>query len=531
MPPSDLRLARQMPRAADTAISRVSAGVLAIGTGAQGNFGGSLVSTGLNSDGGLLLQQFTTVVGTPTVTPATSGSTSYSYEVVALDINRQPIGVSAAGTTAAAASTITTTNFITVAWAAVAGAFAYAVYRSASGGTPSTTGLLSSSQTITAITTGTSTMVMTVASVAINTGIVGQLLTVSGSSHSNNNGSFYCTAATATSITVFNPYAVAEASPPASAAFIGGVVPASTLSFQDIGFAANSVAAPSTNTSGSLGFVASYESAASGTALSQDFWSIYPVVASGLNGASTLTFTHSGSSGTATVSVPNLELVGAIFYSSEITFYSGTPASNTLEFVIQTAQFRGSNLATIGFAAGAPNAAGADTAISRVSAGILGIGNGTAGDTSGNLSFNKVIKYAGVATVSAGVPSELATVDLTTQSAAITATTLYSVPAAGAGMYVIAWVAKITTKDAASSALGGTNGFQISFTSPTDSVVKTDSPTTPIISAANTTGTSISGCEVVYAKASTNIQYAFGYTSTTPGQMVYEFHCKCSYLG
>ena len=120
-----------------------------------------------------------------------------------------------------------------------------------------------------------------------------------------------------------------------------------------------------------------------------------------------------------------------------------------------------------------------------------------------------------------------ATVDLTAQSAAITATTLYAVPAAGAGMYRITWVATITTKDASSSALGGTNGFQISFTSPTDSVVKTDSPTTPIISAANTTGTSISGCEVVYAKASTNIQYAFGYTSNTPGQMVYELHIKC----
>ena len=177
-------------------------------------------------------------------------------------------------------------------------------------------------------------MVMTVASVAINTGIVGQLLTVSGSSHSNNNGSFYCTAATATSITVFNPYAVAEASPPASAAFIGGVVPASTLSFQDIGFAANSVAAPSTNTSGSLGFVASYESATSGTALSQDFWSIYPVVASGLNGASTLTFAHSGSTGLASISAPNINAVTAFY-------------ANGTSGVTQTAEAVGT-LATMG---------------------------------------------------------------------------------------------------------------------------------------------------------------------------------------
>ena len=177
--------------------------------------------------------------------------------------------------------------------------------------------------------------------------------------------------------------------------------------------------------------------------------------------------------------------------------------------------------------------AGLDTGISRLGAASLAIGNGTAGDFTGSLKLTtltlqgKVGTYNAVATVSNGVPSELATVDLTAQSAAIAATTLYAVPAAGAGMYRITWVATITTKDAASSALGGTNGFQISFTSPTDSVVKTDSPTTPIISAANTTGTSISGCEVVYAKASTNIQYAFGYTSNTPGQMVFELHIKC----
>jgi hypothetical protein len=173
-------------------------------------------------------------------------------------------------------------------------------------------------------------MVMTVASVALNTLIVGQLLTVSGSSHSNNNGYFYCTAATATSITVFNPYAVAEASPPASAAFIGGVVPASTLSFKDSGFAANSVAAPSTNTSGSLGFVASYESAASGTALSQDFWSIYPVVASGLNGASTLTFAHSGSTGLASISAPNINAVTAFYANGTIGVTQTAEAVGTL---------------------------------------------------------------------------------------------------------------------------------------------------------------------------------------------------------
>ena len=140
-----------------------------------------------------------------------------------------------------------------------------------------------------------------------------------------------------------------------------------------------------------------------------------------------------------------------------------------------------------------------------------------------------ITTYNQIATVSNGVPSELAKVDLVTQSAAITATTLYAVPSTGAGMYRVTWVATITTAGT-TSVLGGTNGFQVSFVSPTDSVTKADSPTTPTISAANSTGTSISGCQVVYAKASTNIQYAFGYTSTGT-TMVYELHIKCECLG
>ena len=73
---------------------------------------------------------------------------------------------------------------------------------------------------------------------------------------------------------------------------------------------------------------------------------------------------------------------------------------------MQTAQFRGSNLATIGFSAGAPNAADADTAISRVSAGVLAIGNGSTGDASGNLDLATILASssvtAGVNATSAG---------------------------------------------------------------------------------------------------------------------------------
>jgi hypothetical protein len=161
---------------------------------------------------------------------------------------------------------------------------------------------------------------------------------------------------------------------------------------------------------------------------------------------------------------------------------------------------------------------------------------GLAGDGSTAPTVNttgRVSTYLSVATVSAGIPSEVAVVDLTAQTAAIGATTLYAVPAAGAGMYRISWSATITTAattGAATSVLGGTNGFQIAYTSPTDSVVKTTVPGNSVTSAANTTGTATGGSIIVYAKASTNIQYSFDYASNTANQMAYELHIKCEAL-
>ena len=120
----------------------------------------------------------------------------------------------------------------------------------------------------------------------------------------------------------------------------------------------------------------------------------------------------------------------------------------------------------------------------------------------------------------------VAVVDLTNQGAAIGATLLYAVPAAGAGMYRISWSATVTTTDGGGSTLGGTSGFQIQYTSPTDSVVKLTVAQTDWTSNANTTGTAVGGTAVVYAKLSTNINYLMDYTSTTPGTMKYELHVE-----
>lgn len=140
--------------------------------------------------------------------------------------------------------------------------------------------------------------------------------------------------------------------------------------------------------------------------------------------------------------------------------------------------------------------------------------------------------YNGIATVSNGIPAEYAVIDLTAQTAAKTATLLYAVPASGQGAYRVSWVATVTTAATTSCVLGGTNGFQVQFTSPTDSVVKTSNPTTvsAYTSAINATGTTVSGTFNVYAKASTNINYLFDYTSVGGTPMAYELHIVCEKL-
>ncbi len=149
---------------------------------------------------------------------------------------------------------------------------------------------------------------------------------------------------------------------------------------------------------------------------------------------------------------------------------------------------------------------------------------------SGTIDLLKVTTYNSIATVANGVPSILAVSDLTAQGAAIGATTLYAVPAAGAGFYEVSWVATVTRAATTSSVLGGAGGFQIIYTDADDSVVKTSNPTTVISSAGNTTATSISGVFCAYCKASSNLQYSFGYTSVGGTAMQYNLHISIKKL-
>lgn len=119
-------------------------------------------------------------------------------------------------------------------------------------------------------------------------------------------------------------------------------------------------------------------------------------------------------------------------------------------------------------------------------------------------------------------------VDLTAQGAAIPATLLFATSVFG-GVYRIDWVASVTTVDGTSSTLGGAGGFQILYTDGDDSVVKTTPASAS--SSGNTTATTIGGSITVNAKNTTNIQYQFGYTSNTPGQMKYNLHVRYTKIG
>lgn len=151
-------------------------------------------------------------------------------------------------------------------------------------------------------------------------------------------------------------------------------------------------------------------------------------------------------------------------------------------------------------------------------------------------SSGLVVQYNAIATVSNGVPSEVAKVDTTGLTANVAAATLYAVPASGVGMYRISAYIILTTAASVSSTL------------PNVQIVYTDNDTggsvtlnaTPILGiagigqtgalTANTVGTTVSGVIPINAKASTNIQYqTVNYASSLAG-MAYSLHLKLEIL-
>lgn len=157
-------------------------------------------------------------------------------------------------------------------------------------------------------------------------------------------------------------------------------------------------------------------------------------------------------------------------------------------------------------------------------------------DQSGNiLLVGKITKYNNISTVSNGIPSEYATIDLTAQTAAKTATTIYTPTATG--LYRVSVYLQVTTAGSTSSILGGSTGVVLTYNDGDGNVAQSDTValstttgTIAVTSATNTTATNLEGSKVIYAKTGVAIQYAIGYTSVGVTPMQYAAHLKVEAL-
>ena len=152
------------------------------------------------------------------------------------------------------------------------------------------------------------------------------------------------------------------------------------------------------------------------------------------------------------------------------------------------------------------------------------------------VTVGKLATYNGIATVGNGVPSELAAINTTGLTANVGATTLYAVPASGAGMYRISAYVVLTTAGSLSSNLPN---VQVVYTDPdTNTSITLD--VTPILGiagigqtgalGANAIGTVASGVVPINVKASTTIQYqTVNYASNLAGA-AYALHLRLEAL-
>lgn len=98
------------------------------------------LSGSFSMTGGFVIAPLATP-GAPVVTPTNGVGTTWTYKIVASDVNGTT-AASAAGSTAAGAATLDGTHFNTITWSAVVGTATYKVYRTVVGTSPNTTGLI-----------------------------------------------------------------------------------------------------------------------------------------------------------------------------------------------------------------------------------------------------------------------------------------------------------------------------------------------------------------------------------------------------
>lgn len=179
-----------------------------------------------------------------------------------------------------------------------------------------------------------------------------------------------------------------------------------------------------------------------GTASAVDSYTINNIITNGSNGATALTIGHSGTTGLASLDISalgQLLIPGGSATNPSIRFASA--ASNTGWLLSGTTiaayQVSGTVISALtgnGLSVGSARQYGwssttggtgtVDTTICRQAAGVLEIGSSTGCATTGNLQLNLITKYNGNNTVDLGLAPIMGKVASTSQTAAISTTTL-----------------------------------------------------------------------------------------------------------
>ena len=471
--------------AADTGLWRTLAGCVGIGSGTTSAVNGTLQLTGIINNGGqfaygqAIQSMFADTTTTVTLVGA-GNSVGYTYSVVAVDINGQPIG-GATGSNANGPTNLSGTNYNKVTWTAVPGAYAYAIYRTVGGATQ---GKLTASTAVTEVTNNSTTTIYNASPTISAANMTGQYVTINGCANPANVGTFLCTEGNASSITLLNPNGINESTTPASATMVGGVVAAylsssaDHLMFNDYGYAADGSTAPSSsaNSSGSLGLYSWYENSATGPAYSIDQWNFSSAVTAGLNGTNTMTLKHTGSAGVSVVTVNgvtpilNLQNVGSTTVpTSQLCFIT---SNATIYWGIGSHQYAGSG--TFEIFGGAGTVTNAVQVFAANGSCGIGIGNLTPAVT---LSvFNNTASTGATQLL---VQGGAATADATTntlfrvnQGGGTTA--IFQI--LGSGGITTSGVAGVTQTAIAVGTLATTNGIVTTFTGVSDERLKTFIP-------------------------------------------------------
>lgn len=139
-----------------------------------------------------------------------------------------------------------------------------------------------------------------------------------------------------------------------------------------------------------------------------------------------------------------------------------------------------------------------------------------------------ITSYNGIPTVDGGVAAIYGRYNAVTQAANIGATTVYAVPANGAGMYRMSAYAVVTQAATTSSTLPNVQALWTDSDSSTPLLASQVTST----NTANAPGAFGNGDIILYAKASTNIQFqTANYASSGATPMNYAVHIKLEYLG